>query len=29
MSAEKKKVSWAIRQEKGNLLEGRERVTGP
>ena len=28
-SAEKKRVSWAVRQEKGNLLEGKERVTGP
>ena len=26
-SAEKKIVSWAVRQEKGNLLEGKERVT--
>ena len=28
-SAEKKRASWAVRQEKGNLLEGKERVTGP
>ena len=28
-SVEKKKASWAVRQEKGNLLEGKERVTGP
>ena len=28
-SAEKKRASWAPRQEKGNLLEGNERVTGP
>ena len=28
-NAEKKKASWAVRQEKGNLLEGKERVTGP
>ena len=27
-SAEKKSVSHAVRQEKGNLLEGKERVTG-
>ena len=27
-SAEKKRVSWAVRQEKGNLLEGKEGVTG-
>ena len=27
--AEKKRVSRAVRQEKGNLLEGKERVTGP
>ena len=26
--AEKKRVSWAVRQEKGNLLEGKERMTG-
>ena len=29
VSAEKKRVSLAVRQEKGNLLEGKERVTGP
>ena len=29
VSAEKKGVSQAVRQEKGNLLEGNERVTGP
>ena len=23
-SAEKKRASWAVRQEKGNLLEGKE-----
>ena len=28
-SVEKKKASWAVRQEKGNLLEGKERMTGP
>ena len=28
-SAEKKRASQAVRQEKGNLLEGKERVTGP
>ena len=28
-SAEKKRASWAVRQEKGNLLEGKERRTGP
>ena len=28
-SAETKRVSWAVRQEKGNLLEENERVTGP
>ena len=28
-SAEKKRASQAARQEKGNLLEGKERVTGP
>ena len=28
-SAEKKRASWAVRQEKGNLLEGKERMTGP
>ena len=27
LSAKKKRVSWAVRQEKGNLLEGKERVT--
>ena len=27
-SAEKKRSSQAVRQEKGNLLEGKERVTG-
>ena len=27
--AEKKRASWGVRQEKGNLLEGKERVTGP
>ena len=27
-SAEKKRASQAVRQEKGNLLEGKERVTG-
>ena len=27
-SAEKKRVSRAVRQKKGNLLEGKERVTG-
>ena len=27
--AEKKRESQAIRQEKGNLLEEKERVTGP
>ena len=25
---QRKRVSWAVRQEKGNLLEGKERVTG-
>ena len=29
VSAEEKGVSWAVRQEKGNILEGNERVTGP
>ena len=29
VSAEKKRASQAVRQEKGNLLEGKERVTGP
>ena len=29
VSAEKKTVSRAVRQEKGNMLEGNERVTGP
>ena len=28
-SAEKKRASQAVRQEKGNLLEGKETVTGP
>ena len=28
-SAEIKRASWAVRQEKGNLSEGKERVTGP
>ena len=28
-SAEKKRDSQAVRQEKGNLLEGKETVTGP
>ena len=28
-SAEKNRASWAVRQEKGNLLEGNEMVTGP
>ena len=28
-SAEEKRASWAVRQEKGSLLEGKERVTGP
>ena len=28
-SAEKRRASQAVRQEKGNLLEGNERVTGP
>ena len=28
-SAEKKRSSQAVRQEKGNLLEGKEKVTGP
>ena len=28
-SAEKKRASWGVRQEKGNLLEGKERVSGP
>ena len=28
-SAEKKRASPAVRPEKGNLLEGKERVTGP
>ena len=28
-SAEKKRASQAVRQEKGNLLEGKEPVTGP
>ena len=27
-SAEKKRASQAVRQEKGNVLEGKERVTG-
>ena len=27
--AEKKRVSQAVNQEKGNLLEGKEKVTGP
>ena len=27
--AEKKRESWAVRQEEGNLLQGKERVTGP
>ena len=27
-SAERKRASRAVRQEKGNLLEGKERVTG-
>ena len=27
--AEKKRASWAVRQERGNLLQGKERVTGP
>ena len=27
-SAGKKRASWAVRQEKGNVLEGKERVTG-
>ena len=29
VSAEKKRVSQAVSQEKGNLLEGKEKVTGP
>ena len=29
VTAEKKRVSRAVRQEKGNLLEGKEMVTGP
>ena len=29
VSAEEKRASRAIRQEKGNLLEGKERMTGP
>ena len=29
VSAEEKRASRAIRQEKGNLLEGKERVIGP
>ena len=29
VSAEKRRVRRAVRQEKGNLLEGKERVTGP
>ena len=28
-SAEKKRVSQTVRQAKGHLLEGNERVTGP
>ena len=28
-SAEKKRASQAVRQDKGNLLEGKETVTGP
>ena len=27
-SVEKKKASWAVRQEKGNLFKGKERVAG-
>ena len=27
-SAEKKRASWAVRQAKGNALEGKDRVTG-
>ena len=27
--AEKKRASWAVGQEKGNLLQEKERVTGP
>ena len=29
VSAEKRRVRRTVRQEKGNLLEGKERVTGP
>jgi len=29
VSAEKKRASRAVRQEKGNLLQGKEKVTGP
>ena len=29
VSAEKKRASQAVNQEKGNLLEGKEKVTGP
>ena len=29
VSAESKRASLAVRQEKGNSLEGKERVTGP
>ena len=28
-SIEKKTVTWAVRQEKGNVLDGNKRVTGP
>ena len=28
-SEERKRASRVVRQEKGNLLEGKERVTGP
>ena len=29
VSSEKKRVNQAVRQEKGNLLEGKECMTGP
>ena len=29
VNSEKKRVSQAVRQGKGNLLEGKEEVTGP
>ena len=28
-SVEKKTVTWAVGQEKGNVLDGNKRVTGP